>query len=64
MPKKLKPEPKKPGRPPLPKGSSKAVMLRVRITQDELRTIEELAKSSSQTVSEWIRRQLIERTKQ
>jgi len=50
-------QPKKPrpGRPPLPKGDAKAVMLRVRITPDELKVIEATAKEHNQTVSEWIR---------
>lgn len=49
----------KPGRPPLPKGNAKAAMLRVRLTPDELRTIESAAKASKQTVSQWIRSRLI-----
>jgi hypothetical protein len=48
-------KPKKAGRPPLPKGHAKAGTLRVRVTHDELSTIEEKARRSSQTVSEWIR---------
>jgi len=52
------PESKKPnkaGRPPLPKGGAKAVMLRVRVTPDERLAIATLAKASGQTASEWIR---------
>jgi len=49
------PKPKKIGRPKLPKGNAKAVMLRVRITPDELRAVEATAKSKGQTVSEWVR---------
>lgn len=52
------PKPKKPGkagRPPLPKGDAKAVMLRVRVTSEELKAVEALAKASNQTVSEWLR---------
>jgi predicted HicB family RNase H-like nuclease len=45
----------KAGRPPLPKGSAKAETLRIRITPDELRSIEATAKTKKQTVSEWIR---------
>ena len=48
-------KPKKAGRPPLPKGHAKAGTLRVRVTPDELRTIESAAKSKKKTVSEWIR---------
>ncbi len=58
MPKSKQPKPKKPGRPHLPKGSAKAVMLRVRVTADERLVFEEAAKASNQTVSEWIRGKL------
>ena len=56
-------QPKKPsraGRPPLPKGNAKVVMLRVRITPDELQAIEATAKEHNQTVSDWVRGRLIE----
>lgn len=53
MPKQLKP--KKAGRPPLPKGNAKAVMLRVRVTADERAAIEKAAKASNQKAAEWIR---------
>ncbi len=53
------PKSKKPGRPPLPKGSAKAVMLRVRITADELRSLETAAKAKGQTRSEFIRGKLL-----
>jgi hypothetical protein len=46
---------KKAGRPPLPKGSAKNETLRIRVTADELRAYESKAKTSKQTVSEWIR---------
>jgi hypothetical protein len=49
----------KPGRPPLPKGSAKAGTLRVRVTPDELRSIETAAKANSQTMSEFIRGKLL-----
>ena len=52
-------KPSRPGRPPLPKGNAKAVMLRVRITPDELTAVEAAAKKSNQTVSEWVRIKLI-----
>jgi predicted HicB family RNase H-like nuclease len=48
-------KPKKAGRPPLPKGHAKAGTLRVRVTPEELRAIEGVAKGKKQTVSEWIR---------
>jgi hypothetical protein len=52
---KKQPKPKKAGRPPLPKGNARAVMLRVRVTLDERLAIETVAKASNQTASEWIR---------
>jgi hypothetical protein len=57
MPKK-QPKPKKAGRPPLPKGNAKSVMLRVRVTLDERLAIETVARANSQTTSAWIRRTL------
>ena len=50
-----KPKPKKPGRPPLPKGNAKVVMLRVRVTPEEHKAIADKAKFSKQKISEWIR---------
>jgi Ribbon-helix-helix protein, copG family len=55
----LKPKPRKAGRPPLPKGSTKAAMLRIRVTADELRAIESAAKANRQTRSEFIRSKLL-----
>ncbi len=52
------PKPKKVGRPVLPKGNAKAVMLRVRVTPAELKAIESTAKGMGKTVSEWIREKL------
>lgn len=54
-----KPKFRKAGRPPLPKGSTKAAMLRIRVTSDELRIIESAAKASGQTRSEFIRGKLL-----
>ena len=54
-----KPKSRKAGRPPLPKGSTKAAMLRIRVTSEELRTIEAAAKASGQTRSEFIRGKLL-----
>ncbi len=54
-----KPKPKKAGRPPLPKGSTKAAMLRIRVSSDELRAIEAAAKAIGQTRSEFIRSKLL-----
>jgi hypothetical protein len=50
-----KPKHRKVGRPPLPKGNAKAIMLRVRITAEERKAIADKAKFSKQTASEWIR---------
>ena len=52
------PKPKKVGRPPLPKGNAKAVMLRVRVTPDERQAIETAAKAKNQKAAEWIRSKL------
>jgi hypothetical protein len=52
---KSKSKPKKVGRPKLAKGDAKAVMLRVRISPAESKTIEAAAKASNQKPSEWIR---------
>jgi len=49
---------KKAGRPRFPKGQAKAGTLRVRVTPEELKTIETKAKAANQTVSEWIRSKL------
>ena len=48
-------KPKKAGRPPLPKGDARAVMLRIRVTMHALQAFKETAKASNKTVSEWIR---------
>jgi predicted HicB family RNase H-like nuclease len=52
-------KPRRPGRPPLPTGNAKAVMLRVRLTPDEHQAIEAQAKANGKTVSAWIREMLI-----
>jgi predicted HicB family RNase H-like nuclease len=49
------PKPKKVGRPTLPKGNAKDVMLRVRVTEDDLKAMKGMAKGNRQSVSEWIR---------
>jgi hypothetical protein len=46
---------RKPGRPKLPKGESKAKFLRVRVTPDEMKAFEKEAKASGNSVSEWSR---------
>jgi uncharacterized protein (DUF1778 family) len=50
---------KKAGRPKLPKGSAKGEMLRIRVTADELRSIEAQAKAGGQNRSEFIRGKLL-----
>ena len=52
-------KPKRPGRPPLPKGDAKAGFLRVRLTLEELQSIEKTAKANGQTMSEFIRDKLL-----
>ena len=49
---------RKAGRPPLPKGAAKALFLRVRVTPNEMKAYEAMAKAAKQTVSEWIRSKL------
>lgn len=48
-------KPKKVGRPKLAKGEAKGRIVPVRFAPDELKTITAAAKSSKQTLSEWIR---------
>jgi hypothetical protein len=52
------PKPKRVGRPTLPKGNAKDVMLRVRVTEDDLKAMKATAKAREQSVSEWIRNTL------
>ena len=59
MPRQSKPKPNKAGRPPLPTGSAKAEMLRVRVTPDERKAIDAAAKAKDQSRSDWIRSILI-----
>jgi predicted HicB family RNase H-like nuclease len=49
------PKAKKVGRPVLPKGDAKDVMLRVRVTPDDLKAMKAMAKANNASVSEWIR---------
>jgi len=51
------PKGRKAGRPLLPKGNAKDEFLR-RVTSDELRSYESVAKGKEQTVSEWARSML------
>jgi predicted HicB family RNase H-like nuclease len=57
---KLKPEPRKPGRPVLPKSEAKGKIVPVRFKDEDLAKIAKAAKKSNQTVSEWIRTKLSE----
>ena len=52
---KPKPEPKKPGRPMLPKKEAKGKIVPVRFKDEDLAKIAKAAKKSNQTVSGWIR---------
>ena len=58
------PKPKKVGRPALPKGNAKDVMLRVRVTPDDLKAMKAIAKSGKLSVSEWIRSTISDAIKQ
>lgn len=55
MPNQPKEKKRKPGRPKLPKGSAKDGKVQVRLSPGEQKRIEVAAKSSDQTVSQWIR---------
>lgn len=55
MPRQPKSKPNKAGRPPLPNGSAKAEMLRIRVTVDERRSIDKAASTKNQSRSDWIR---------
>jgi hypothetical protein len=46
---------RKPGRPKLPKGEAKGKIVPVRFAAEESRALEQAARDSGQTVSEWIR---------
>ncbi|HUO13712.1 MAG TPA: hypothetical protein VMX38_01900 [Verrucomicrobiae bacterium] len=46
---------RKVGRPKLPKGEAKGRIVPVRFTGDDLRAMEQAAKASKQSLSEWIR---------
>ena len=50
-----KPKPRKVGRPKLPKGEAKGKIVPIRFNADDVKRVERAAKSSKQTVSEWVR---------
>jgi uncharacterized protein (DUF1778 family) len=49
------PKPRKPGRPKLPKGEAKGRIVPVRFTAEQSKAMEQAARASNQTISEWIR---------
>lgn len=55
MPKKSKPEPRKPGRPKLAEEHAKGRIVPVRFNTDEVERIAKAAQKSNKTVSKWIR---------
>jgi uncharacterized protein (DUF1778 family) len=52
-------KPKRMGRPPFPKGNAKIGYLRVRMTAEELKTLKAAATANKQTVSEFVRGNLL-----
>jgi predicted HicB family RNase H-like nuclease len=59
---KLKPEPRKLGRPILPKDEAKGKIVPVRFTEAEYDRMVQAARKAEQTVSQWIRATLSEAT--
>jgi hypothetical protein len=55
---KLKPEPKKPGRPKLAEADAKGKIVPVRFESDDFKLVADAAKAKEQTVSAWIRQTL------
>lgn len=51
----LKPKPRKPGRPTLPKGAAKGSIVPVRFSPEERKKLEAAAKANKQSVSALIR---------
>lgn len=49
------PEPRKPGRPKLPKGEAKAAPIQVRLNPHDRKRVEIAARASNQTLSDWVR---------
>ena len=50
---------RKPGRPKLPKGEAKGMIVPIRFTKAEAEQLAEAAKTNGQALSEWIRRTLL-----
>jgi hypothetical protein len=59
---KPKPEPRKPGRPILPKDEAKGKIVPVRFTGAEYDRVAKAARKADQTVSQWIRTTISEAT--
>jgi hypothetical protein len=59
---KPKPEPRKPGRPIIPKNEAKGKIVPVRFTGAEYDRLTKAARKADQTVSQWIRATLSEAT--
>ena len=57
---KPKPEPRKPGRPILPKDEAKGKIVPVRFTGAEYNQVVKAARQADKTVSQWIRTTLSE----
>ena len=49
------PKPRKVGRPKLPRGEAKGKIVPIRFNADDVKRVERAARSSKQTVSEWVR---------
>jgi predicted HicB family RNase H-like nuclease len=54
------PKPKKVGRPILPKGEAKGKIVPIRFNAEDIKKVTAAAKADQQTVSEWIRRTLMQ----
>jgi len=54
---------RKVGRPKLPKGEAKGAIVPVRFAANDLKKIDKAAKQEKQTLSEWIRRTVVEQEK-
>ena len=52
-------KPKRMGRPPFPKENAKTGYLRIRMTAEELKTLKAAARVNKQTVSEFVRCNLL-----
>ena len=47
------------GRPKLPKGEAKSLMLRARVSPEEFHAVERAAKDAGKPLAEWIRKRLL-----